>query len=77
MINNTGNITAVSSDAIRINTANSSIAITNNGTISVSAGGEAIDLNAITTASNTITNQSGGSSAPSAPMRSAPDKMAS
>jgi len=60
-ISNTGTISAVSSDAVRINAANTAISLTNSGTISVSAGGQAIDWAAITTASNTLTNQFGGS----------------
>lgn len=59
-ITNSGSITAVSSDAVRINTANTSIALTNSGTIRVSAGGRAIDWANIATAANTLTNQATG-----------------
>ncbi len=55
-----GTISSVSSDAIRIATANSSIALTNSGSITVSAGGQALDFAAITTAANSINNQVGG-----------------
>ena len=59
-ISNTGTITSVSTDAVRVNAANTAISLTNSGTISVSAGGQAIDWAAITTAANSLTNQLGG-----------------
>ena len=59
-ISNTGLVSSVSADAIRINTANTSFSLTNSGTISVSAGGQALDLAAILTAPNSVVNQSGG-----------------
>lgn len=59
-VNNTGLIQSTSSDAVRVNTANTSINLTNSGTIQVTAGGQAIDWAAITTAANTLTNQAGG-----------------
>lgn len=59
-INNTGLISSGSSDAIRIDTANSAISLTNSGTIRVINGGQAIDWAAITTASNTLNNLAGG-----------------
>ncbi len=59
-INNTGWISSVSTDAIRVNTGSSSVSLTNSGTISVSAGGQALDFAAITTGSNSVVNQAGG-----------------
>jgi hypothetical protein len=59
-ITNTGTISSVSTDAVRVNAANTAISLTNSGTISVSAGGQAIDWAAITTAANSLTNQLGG-----------------
>lgn len=59
-ISNTGTITSVSTDAVRVNSANTAVTLTNSGTISVSAGGQAIDWAAITTAANSLTNQLGG-----------------
>jgi hypothetical protein len=57
---NTGNILTVNTDAVRINSANTSISLTNSGTIAVSGGGQALDLAAITTATNTVTNLAAG-----------------
>src|SRR5262249_22987236 len=48
-------ISAVSSDAFRVNT-DSTVSLTNNGTIRVTNGGQAIDWAAISTKSNTLTN---------------------
>ena len=59
-IDNTGVISAVSTDALRINTANTSISLTNSGSISVSAGGQAVDWAGITTASNSLNNLATG-----------------
>ncbi|MDB6004274.1 MAG: choice-of-anchor protein, partial [Prosthecobacter sp.] len=58
---NTGTINTASSDAIRVNK-DSAISLTNSGTISVTAGngGQALDWAAITTKSNSVTNQSTG-----------------
>ena len=56
---NNGLISAVSSDAFRVNT-NSAVALTNTGTIRVTNGGQAIDWAAISSASNTLTNQASG-----------------
>jgi hypothetical protein len=60
MILNSGRISSISTDAIRINTANTSVSLINSGTINVSNGGQAIDWAAITTATNALTNQSSG-----------------
>lgn len=59
-ITNTGLISSVSADAFRVNTAGTSVSLVNSGTIRVTAGGQAIDWAAITTGSNSLTNQSGG-----------------
>lgn len=59
-INNAGRILAVSSDAIRIDSAATHVSITNSGTISVSDGGQALDLAAITTGTNIVTNLASG-----------------
>jgi hypothetical protein len=59
-IDNSGRISAVATDAIRVDSAATRVSITNSGTISVSNGGQAIDLAAITTGSNTVTNLAGG-----------------
>ncbi|WP_395739818.1 beta strand repeat-containing protein [Prosthecobacter sp.] len=58
---NTGTINTASSDAIRVNK-DSAISLTNSGTISVTAGngGQALDWAAITTKSNSVTNQATG-----------------
>src|SRR5262249_58378491 len=53
-ITNNGLISAVSSDAFRVNT-DSAVSLTNNGTIRVTNGGQAIDWAAISTKSNTLT----------------------
>jgi autotransporter-associated beta strand protein len=53
---NGGLISAVSSDAFRVNT-DSAVSLTNTGTIQVTNGGQAIDWAAIKTASNILTNQ--------------------
>jgi hypothetical protein len=58
-LNNTGLISSVLSDAFRVNT-NSSVNLTNSGTIRVTAGGQAIDWAAITSKTNTLTNQATG-----------------
>ncbi len=58
-VTNTGLISAVSSDAFRVNT-NSAVSLTNNGTIQVTNGGQAIDWAAITSKSNVLTNQATG-----------------
>jgi hypothetical protein len=55
-IQNTGTISGVTTDGIRVNTANTSIALTNSGVITVSNGGQALDFANITTASNTVVN---------------------
>lgn len=55
-VTNDGLISSVSTDAFRVNTAGSSVSLTNSGTIRVTAGGQAIDWAAITTGSNTLTN---------------------
>ncbi len=55
-IQNTGTISGVSTDGIRVNTANTSISLTNSGLITVSAGGQALDFANITTASNSVVN---------------------
>mgnify|MGYP000151765839 CR=1 FL=1 len=57
-LTNNGLISAVSTDAFRVNT-NSAVSMTNNGTIRVTNGGQAIDWAAITSASNTLTNNIG------------------
>jgi hypothetical protein len=58
-VTNTGTISANSSDAFRVNT-NSTVSLTNSGTIQVTNGGQAIDWAAITSKSNTLTNQATG-----------------
>lgn len=58
-VTNTGLISAASSDAFRVNT-NSSVSLINSGTIQVTNGGQAIDWAAITSKSNSLTNQAGG-----------------
>src|SRR5215831_2272052 len=58
-ITNNGLISATSSDAFRVNT-NSAVSLTNSGTIQVTNGGQAIDWAAITSKTNTLTNQSTG-----------------
>ncbi len=58
-VTNTGLISSVSTDAFRVNT-NSAVSLTNSGTIRVTAGGQAIDWAAITSASNLLTNQGSG-----------------
>ncbi len=58
-VTNNGLISAVSSDAFRVNTGGSSVTLTNSGTIRVTAGGQAIDWAAITTGANTLTNNAG------------------
>ncbi len=55
-IQNTGTISGVTTDGIRVNTANTSISLTNSGVITVSNGGQALDFANITTASNTVVN---------------------
>jgi hypothetical protein len=60
-VTNTGLISSVSSDAFRVNGANSSVSLINSGTIQVTNGGQAIDWAGITTASNMLTNQTTGS----------------
>jgi len=59
-VNNTGLISSNSSDAFRVNT-NSAVTLINSGTIRVTNGGQAIDWAAITSATNSLTNQLGGS----------------
>lgn len=59
-ITNNGTISAVSTDAFRINTAATSVTLDNTGTISVSAGGQAIDWAAIVTGTNKLTNAATG-----------------
>jgi len=59
-VTNTGLISSNTADAFRVNTAGSSVALTNSGTIRVTAGGQAIDWAAITTGTNTLTNLAGG-----------------
>src|SRR5262249_43057156 len=58
-VTNTGLISAVATDAFRVNT-NSAVSLNNSGTIQVTAGGQAIDWAAITSMSNTLTNQATG-----------------
>lgn len=58
-VTNTGLISSVSTDAFRVNT-DSAVSLTNSGTIRVTGGGQAIDWAAITTKSNTLTNQATG-----------------
>lgn len=58
-VTNTGLISAVSSDAFRVNT-DSVVALTNSGTIQVTNGGQAIDWAAIKTQSNVLTNLATG-----------------
>ncbi len=60
-ITNSGLISSVSGDAFRVNTAGTSVSLSNSGTIQVTAGGQAIDWAAITTGSNSLTNQATGS----------------
>ena len=57
---NNGLISSVSTDAFRVGT-NSAISLTNSGTIQVTTGGQALDWANITSASNSLTNQSTGS----------------
>ena len=59
-ITNNGTISAVGTDAFRINTAATSVTLDNTGTISVSAGGQAIDWAAIVTGANKLTNAATG-----------------
>ncbi len=59
-ITNNGLISSVSADAFRVNTAGSSVLLTNSGTIQVTNGGQALDWAAITTGSNELRNLSGG-----------------
>jgi hypothetical protein len=61
IIDNSGIIRAVSSDAMRVNKASSSVTLTNSGTIEVTSGGQAIDWASISTGTNKLTNQSTGS----------------
>jgi len=56
---NNGVILTASADAFRVNTSGSSVSLTNNGSISVTAGGQAIDWAAITSGANVLTNLSG------------------
>jgi hypothetical protein len=58
-VNNSGIISAVSTDAFRVNT-DSAVSLINSGMIQVSAGGQAIDWAAIATKSNQLTNQATG-----------------
>ncbi len=55
-ITNNGLISSVSADAFRVNNANSSVSLTNAGTIQVTNGGQAIDWANINTATNTLMN---------------------
>jgi len=59
-VTNNGLIRGVATDAFRVNTAASSVWLTNSGTIEVTAGGQAIDWAAITTGSNRLDNLAGG-----------------
>jgi hypothetical protein len=59
-VTNTGVITSATSDAFRVNAANSAVSLTNSGTISVIAGGQAIDWAAINTAANSLNNLASG-----------------
>lgn len=59
-ITNNGLIRSLATDALRVNTAASSVWLTNSGTIEVTAGGQAIDWAAITTGSNRLDNLAGG-----------------
>ena len=56
---NNGTISAVSSDAFRVNT-NSAVSLDNFGLIQVTAGGQAIDWAAITSKTNVLTNEATG-----------------
>jgi autotransporter-associated beta strand protein len=58
-VTNSGLISAVSSDAFRVNT-DSAVSLVNSGTIQVTNGGQAIDWAAIKTAGNVLTNQATG-----------------
>lgn len=58
-VTNNGLISAVSSDAFRVNT-DSAVALINSGTIQVTDGGQAIDWAAIRNESNVLTNQATG-----------------
>ena len=57
---NRGLISAVSSDAFRINHADEAVSLTNSGTIQVTNGGQAIDWAAIKSKSNTLMNTATG-----------------
>lgn len=59
-VTNNGLISAVSTDAFRVNS-DSAVTLINSGTIQVTAGGQAIDWAGITTKSNTLTNHATGS----------------
>lgn len=59
-VTNNGTISAVSTDAFRIN-ADSAVTLTNSGTIQVTNGGQAIDWAGITSKTNTLNNQATGS----------------
>ncbi len=58
-VTNNGLISAVSTDAFRVNT-DSTVSLTNGGVIRVTAGGQAIDWAAITSAGNTLNNLTTG-----------------
>jgi hypothetical protein len=58
-VTNNGLISAVSTDAFRVNT-NSAVSLTNNATIQVTNGGQAIDWAAITSKTNSLVNSSTG-----------------
>ena len=57
---NTGSISAVASDAFRVDKGSTAVTFDNSGSVSVSNGGQAIDWAAISTATNRLTNQAGG-----------------
>ena len=58
-VTNNGLISSASADAFRVNT-NSSVLLTNSGTIRVTNGGQAIDWAAITSRNNVLNNLAGG-----------------
>ncbi len=57
---NAGSISAVSTDAFRVNAGTTAVTFDNSGSVSVTNGGQAIDWAAISTAANRLTNQAGG-----------------
>jgi subtilase-type serine protease len=55
-VTNNGLVSSVSADAFAVRQGNSSVSLTNSGTIQVTNGGQAIDWANITTGTNTLTN---------------------